>query len=156
MVRTIEQLEKENWGDPGLAGSSLIQRCLLLRRKPINQFSVEELRLMIGQDIGTKYLFPYALDMLESNPLVDSGLYPGDLLAGVLRLPVEYWSDHPDQLRRAVDVARKGLDGMERNGRDSMFDRKMRWEFRGFIWQHERIACMTPESIHYTHYYNRR
>lgn len=139
MVRTIEQLEKENWGDANSVGSSLIQRCLLLRRKPINQFSVEELRLMIGQDIGTQYLLPYALDMLETHPLVDSGLYPGDLLAGVLRLPFEYWVEHPDQLRRAVAVAHKGLDGMERNGRDSMFDREMRWEFRNFIWQHERM-----------------
>lgn len=93
---------------------------------------------MIGQDIGTKFLLPCALDLLEVSPLADGGFYPGDLLTTVLKLPSEYWTRHSDQLVRAVTVAHRGLEVMERDSADSMFARKMVWEFRSFIWQHER------------------
>ena len=50
---------------------------------------------MIGQKIGTQHLLPYALDRLEQNPLAEGDCYPGDLLSSILRLPSEYWEQHP-------------------------------------------------------------
>lgn len=151
MARTIERLEKENWGDPGSGGSAVIERCLELRRKPISRFSVGDLRLMIGQDIGTRFLVPPALDILELNPFAEGDLYPGDLLAGLLRLPAEFWLRREDQLMRAVAVARRALGIMERNPENSMFYRKMRNELRSFVWRHERITQNTVSSLNYEH-----
>lgn len=139
MRRTLEQLEGENWGDPGLPPKSFVDRCLALRRKPIDRFSVEDLRLMIGQDIGTKHLMPYALDALETNPFAEGDFYPGDLLASALG-QTEFWRSNPDLARRMVTVARRGLETIERNEGNYLFDRKLRGELRSFIWSHERAA----------------
>lgn len=151
MARTIERLEKENWGDPGSGGSALIERCLELRRKPISRFSVEDLRLMIGQDIGTLFLVSPALDMLELNPFAEGDLYPGDLLTCLLRLPADFWLSRDRQLMRAVAVARRGLGIMERNPENSMFYRKMRNELRDFVWRHGRMTQNTVSSFNYEH-----
>lgn len=151
MARTIERLEKENWGDPGSGGSAVIERCLELRRKPISRFSVGDLRLMIGQDIGTRFLVPPALDILELHPFAEGDLYPGDLLACLLRLPTEFWLRREDQLTRTVAVAHRGLGMMERNPENSMFYRKMRNELRSFVWRHERITQNTVSSLNYEH-----
>lgn len=140
MGRTIEQLEKENWGDPGSAGSALVERCLSLRRKPVNQFSVEDLRLMISQDIGTKFLVPYALDLLEFQPLAEGDCYPGDLLVCLLTLRSDYWPAYRGQLARAVCIAKHGLRAVEHRGGTFLFNRKLQRDLRNFIWQHERMA----------------
>ena len=41
--------------------SSLVKNCYRLRRVPLKHFRIEDLRLMIGQEIGLKYLLPIAL-----------------------------------------------------------------------------------------------
>lgn len=46
--KTLDELEGETWGEPEF-NSSLVIRCDELRRKPLKDFSVEDLRLMIGQ-----------------------------------------------------------------------------------------------------------
>ena len=58
-------------------------------------FTVENLRIMLGQDIGSRYLVPIALEHLEADPFVAGDFYPGDLLCSVLSLPREFWSAIP-------------------------------------------------------------
>ena len=41
--------------------------------------------MMIGQDIGSKYLLPIALKKLQENPLAEGDFYEGDLLYNVIR-----------------------------------------------------------------------
>jgi hypothetical protein len=100
MSRTIEDLEGEAWGEPEF-GSHVVTNAYRLRKKPIDQFSVEDLRFMIGQGIGIPFLLPRALGILESNPLVEGDFYPGDLLENVLGIPDDYWCEHEDHRRRA-------------------------------------------------------
>jgi hypothetical protein len=59
-------------------------------------FSIEDLRIMIGQGIGLGYLLPFALEALERNPLTHGDFYAGDLLAQVLRIDAKFWAKHPD------------------------------------------------------------
>jgi hypothetical protein len=66
-----------------------------LRRKPIGQLDVEDLRILLGQDVGTEVLLPYALTVLERNPFAEGDYYPGDLLSAVLTLPLEHWQANP-------------------------------------------------------------
>jgi contact-dependent growth inhibition (CDI) system CdiI-like immunity protein len=83
--KTLDELDPPAWGQPTF-GSYLITTCHLLRKKPIGQFSAEELRVMIGQQIGLQWLIPLALDVLEREPLTEGDFYPGDLLASILRI----------------------------------------------------------------------
>ncbi|MEV4666058.1 contact-dependent growth inhibition system immunity protein [Micromonospora echinofusca] len=48
-MTTIEQLERDVWPDPGPDGTPLVRRCLELRRKPVAEFTIEDLRVMLGQ-----------------------------------------------------------------------------------------------------------
>ena len=90
MSKTIEELEGQIWGDPEY-DSYVVTNSHLLRNKPIDRFTVEDLRFMIGQNIGTAHLIPCALGVLERDPLAWDYHYPGELLAQVFRLPDEYW-----------------------------------------------------------------
>jgi len=46
---TIEEIEGTRWPDPSPDDTFLIRRCLALRRKPLSEFTIEDLRIMIGQ-----------------------------------------------------------------------------------------------------------
>lgn len=81
--KTLEQLEKDDWGDAD-APTWLVQECHRLRRKPIEEFTTENLRIMIGQNIGLEYLVPKALEVLRTDPLAAGDYYDGDLLKAVV------------------------------------------------------------------------
>jgi CDI immunity proteins len=66
------------------------------------QYTVEDLRIMIGQNIGLQYLIPLALEHLRKDPLSEGDFYPGDLLKMVLSAEPDFWREHP-QWRTEVD-----------------------------------------------------
>ncbi len=125
---TIQELEDSDWGDPATGETPLIQKCLALRRKPMADFSIEDLRLAIGQKMGLRFLVPLAMDRLRQNPLSEGNLYPGDLLRSVLRVPLETWAETEDLRFLAADVpsiARRFLDyakGMDEEQREILGD----------------------------------
>ncbi|MEO0343893.1 MAG: contact-dependent growth inhibition system immunity protein [Pseudomonadota bacterium] len=82
---TLEILENDYWGEPEFI-SYLVTTVHRLRKKPLSDFTVEDLRIMLGQDVGTKHILPIALEILEKEPLVEGDFFPGDLLCAVLRL----------------------------------------------------------------------
>jgi hypothetical protein len=100
-ARTLDELEGIEWGPPTY-GSALVRNVHRLRRVPLKQYRLEDLRLMIGQQVGVRYLVPRALDHLEAHPLASGDFYPGDLLAAVARLPVSFWSAHRQLIPRAI------------------------------------------------------
>jgi hypothetical protein len=61
--KTLENLENDYWGNPNY-DSYLVRRCHELRKIPLENFSVEDLRIMIGQQISLDYLIPLALEVL--------------------------------------------------------------------------------------------
>ena len=76
--KTLDELEGVTWGPPSY-GSHLVQSCHRLRTKPIGEYGTEDLRIMIGQNIGLPYLMPLAIETLEKNPWAAGHMYPGDL-----------------------------------------------------------------------------
>jgi hypothetical protein len=113
-VTTIEQLERDVWPDPEQSSTFLVRRCTELRRKPLSEFTVEDLRIMLGQEVGVQVLLPRAVDVLVREPLAEGDLYPGDLLRSVVRLPDSAWSDLHGQHHRLADlVAGSDLDDPE-------------------------------------------
>jgi len=101
-------LEGEDWGEPTY-NSSLVTTCHRLRRKPLKDFTVEDLRIMIGQNIGLHFLLPLAIERLEENPLAAGDHYPGDLLASILRIEARFWRERPDLKRVAESIVSRAM-----------------------------------------------
>lgn len=97
--KSLQELEQEDWGEPPYH-SSLVRTCHHLRRKPLNQFTVEDLRIMIGQQISLPFLVPQGIERLEAEPLAEGGYYPGDLLHVMLNIDEKFWTNHSDSLQR--------------------------------------------------------
>lgn len=106
MKSTLEELEKDCWDEPKFH-SHLVTECHRLRKVPLNQFTTENLRIMLGQKISVKHLLPLAIEVLEKNPLADGDFYPGDLLKSVLSLPKEEWKKNNECLKRAIIITKE-------------------------------------------------
>jgi len=102
--RTLDTVDPPAWGPVPPDATFLVRRCHELRTKPLRDFTVGDLRIMIGQQIALKHLVPLALDRLQANPLVGGSYYPGDLLASVLRADAALWEWSPD-----LDVSLRNL-----------------------------------------------
>lgn len=99
---TLEQLEHDRWGEPNF-DSFLVKRTHALRKIPLNKFTIEDLRLMIGQSFSLDYLMPLALDVLMENVMAEGDYYPGDLLQSVLKASAQFWQ-HNGELWRRLDL----------------------------------------------------
>jgi hypothetical protein len=94
--RTLDAVDPPAWGRAPSDATSLIRRCHELRTKPLRDFTVEDLRIMIGQQVALNRLVPIALDRLRPDPLLEGDCYPGDLLASTLRVDAAFWKRLPD------------------------------------------------------------
>jgi hypothetical protein len=106
---SIEELEGDRWAEPNF-DSHLVRESHRLRKLQLRLFTVENLRIMLGQDIGSRYLVPIALERLEADPFVAGDFYPGDLLCSVLSLPQEFWTANPELRKRVAAVAARAID----------------------------------------------
>ena len=100
----LDALERPSWGPAPDDSTFLIRRCHELRTKPLNKFTVEDLRIMIGQQLGLEYLTPIALRVLKENPWAAGDMYEGDLLEAVLRIKPEFWVENYDWARELQAV----------------------------------------------------
>jgi hypothetical protein len=101
--KSLQELEHNDWGDPNY-DSYLVTTVHRLRRKPLTEFTLEDLRIVIGQGIGLPFLVPLAVERLEEEPLAEGDFYPGDLLQAVLRAGEAFWANHPDSVQRVRKV----------------------------------------------------
>ena len=113
---TLDQLEGVVWGEPTY-DSHLVTTCHRLRTKPIDEYSVEDLRIMIGQQISLPHLVPLAVAALERDPLAEGDDYPGDLLANVIGAR-EWLQANPEWLARVIGVTERALRKLQDQDRD--------------------------------------
>lgn len=92
--KNIEELEKQNFGHPDEAPTNMVKRCLELCKVPLDQFTVEDLRLMIGQNFCLRYLIPLAIGQLRKDIFVEGDYFRGDLLKNVLSVDKKFWQDN--------------------------------------------------------------
>lgn len=83
--KSIEQLENDYWPDQ-VYPTGLVERCHLYRKVPIKDLTIEQIRTLIGQQIGLEYLLPKALAILKSDILAEGDFYAGDLLSAVVNV----------------------------------------------------------------------
>jgi hypothetical protein len=127
--RTLQELEGADWGEPDFH-SSVVINVHRLRRVPLKDFLIEDMRLMISQQVGLSYVVPLAIEQLTDDPLAEGDFYAGDLLCAVLRISDTFWRQHPawrqqvftlitqaiDRLRTLKDWERDSLEDQLRDG----------------------------------------
>ncbi|MET7853968.1 contact-dependent growth inhibition system immunity protein [Streptomyces avermitilis] len=90
--RSLEELEHDRWPAPAADATRLVATAHALRRRPVGELTVEDIRLLIGQDVGLPYLLPLALEALRDNPMAEGDMYEGDLLSAVLTRNPAVWA----------------------------------------------------------------
>jgi CDI immunity proteins len=106
--KSLQQLDGQDWGEPTF-DSHLVTECHRLRRVPLRDFTVEDLRITIGQQIGLEYLVPLALDRLHDDPFVEGAYYPCDLLVNVLGAEARFWQSHPELRAQLVAITERAI-----------------------------------------------
>lgn len=108
---SLEELEHARWPAPSADDTRLVATALTLRGRPIGELTVEDLRLLIGQDIGLRYLLPLALEVLRENSMAEGDMYEGDLLSAVLTRNPSVWAEL-SELGRELRVIVSKLTGL--------------------------------------------
>lgn len=101
--KSLEQIENSAWPEPEGA-TSMMTRCLQLRKIPLSELTPSDLRLLISQKIGLTHVLPLALETLQLDPLIETDYYRGDLLSEVLNLPNDIWDEDPTLNNMMVEV----------------------------------------------------
>jgi hypothetical protein len=105
---TLEQLEGNNWGEVANQ-SHLVTECHRLRRLPLCQFTTENFRILIGQNIGLRFLMPLAVAKLRDDPLAEGDYFPGDLLCSVLRVSPDFWAEDAELRNKVETLAKQAI-----------------------------------------------
>jgi hypothetical protein len=106
--KSLEQLENNYWPE-GDFGSGLTKSCHLARKIPLSALSIENLRVLVSQDIGTEYLVPIAIRQLKQNLLAEGDHHEGDLLTAVLHLDKRFWLKNPNLSAEMADLLEKSV-----------------------------------------------
>lgn len=81
-----------------------VKRFVELLSIPLNEYTTEDLRLMIGQQFGLAYLIPLAIEHLENNLFAEGDFFPGDLLSNVLSIDPAFWKENRDLQQQVSDL----------------------------------------------------
>lgn len=112
--KSLENLEKDFWGNPPIGATPLIEKVYRWRTIPTGELEPKHLRLLIGQQVGLFYLIPLALEILKRELLIDSELYEGDLLRSVLTVEDAFWLENI-QLKNQLDALLKPYSEEDQN-----------------------------------------
>ena len=107
---TLQQLDGKDWGEPKPEDSRLVRECLRLRRVQLKKLTIEDLRLLIGQDISVDHLLPLALEILRLNPFAEGACYAGDLLVNVLGVSEGFWKQNRDWQTEFVSIGKRAVE----------------------------------------------
>jgi len=93
--KNLEELDGDRWGEPSFS-SHVVTEIHRPRRVPLDAFTTENLRIMIGQQQSLQYLLPIAIEKLEADPWISGDFFKGDLLKAALSAEPEFWTTRPD------------------------------------------------------------
>ena len=120
--KSIENLEKEFWGQPPTNSTPLVEKVHRLRTIQIEKLKPKDIRLLIGQNVGLKYLIPVALDILQDDLFIDAEFYEGDLLQNVIKVDNGFWDDNKELMHRFNDLLKSYSDADKENFRKGKFE----------------------------------
>ena len=112
--KSLENLEKDFWGESENE-SHLVKTCHQIRKKRLKDFEIEDLRIMIGQNIGLKFLIPLSIEKLKQNILAEGDFYEVDLLKSVVTSEVIFWKNRADLFDQLDKVIQQNLELLDQN-----------------------------------------
>ncbi|MFY7728658.1 MAG: contact-dependent growth inhibition system immunity protein [Flavobacterium sp.] len=110
--KTLEQLENSVWGEP-FYNSYLVTTCYALRKKPLKDFTIEDLRIKIGQNDSLQYLMPLAINELKNDILAEGHFFPGDLLKNVLCAETKFWIENESLYTIVKEIVKSQFEVLE-------------------------------------------
>ena len=120
--KSIENLEKDFWGQPPKSSTPLVAKVHRLRTIQIEKLEPKDIRLLVGQNVGLKYLIPIALDILQADLFIDAELYDGDLLQNVINVNNGFWDDNKELKQKFNDLLQSYSDEDKENFRKGEFE----------------------------------
>ena len=114
--KSLEILENDVWDDLKEFPTGLVERCYKLRKKPLNEFTNEDIRTMIGQQIGLPYLIPLAIEILKKDLLAEGDLYRGAVLESVVKVDVLFWKQNTQLWTQLNDLIERKRGMINQNG----------------------------------------
>ena len=118
-VAELEGLAVEK-GAYGLGSTAWLARALV---SPLRQLGPAELRLLLTQGRGVRWVVPLALERLLAEPLAAADYGPGALLAALLTVDPDGWDPGwTGRLARVVHAARAHLDLLAEPSRTRLAD----------------------------------
>ena len=111
-TKSLEELEGFVAGEPPY-DSNLVRTLYALRKKPIGEFTTEDLRITLGQGRGIPHLLPLALERLEADPFAQGHMYRGDLLMNILHAE-PHWSGLQGARARVRLIVQRALEQLAR------------------------------------------
>ena len=106
---TLEQLEEDYWPEHEYDNEES-QFSHEYRKIPLELMGVEQVRFLLGRNIGNEYLLPIALEMLESDILISGNLHEGDLLMAVLASSEGLWKEEIEAWDRVCALVERNLE----------------------------------------------
>lgn len=108
---SLDELDGQRWPEPTSDATYLVKAVHALRARPIGSLTVEELRRLIGQNVGVPFLLPLALEILRDTApaQAEGGFYDDDLLSAVLAVDPATWTRSPQfaqELKRILAALR--------------------------------------------------
>lgn len=108
----------------------MIERIEAACATPVRDLSVDQIRLLVGQQTGLEFIMPRALYELSKNPLVDASYYQGDLLNACLGVDSEFWMKHEGlwyDLNTIFEALRETMKDIEKQS-ESFYSFPEIWE----------------------------
>ena len=109
-LKSIEQLENDVWKKSIEFPSGLIINCHNYRKIPINELTIEQLRLLISQKIGLNYIIEFGINELGKNILAEGDFYEGDLLMAISSLPNVFWNENKTEFLRFKNIVERNSE----------------------------------------------
>ncbi len=131
--RTLEQLEAHRWPEPTADSSPILTRCHALRTVPLASLSAGDCRVLLTQGIGTRYVLPIALNLIDANPLVEGDYYTGDVLTALLRLSPDEWAGNEALRPRLMSAAKRADDVLAMDPEPSGSDIRLRRDIQAAL-----------------------
>ncbi|SEJ79832.1 hypothetical protein SAMN05216327_12088 [Dyadobacter sp. SG02] len=96
-----------------VAPTNLVNKHNQLLKKNVDDFSVEDIRFMIGQRTALEILLPRAIELLNENIIAEGDLFEGDLLLSVVSLDEIFWSRNIRWYNQISELIYKSLTDVE-------------------------------------------
>ena len=105
----------------------------LIFRKKVRDFTIEDLRILIGQNESLSITIPMAIEQLSVNPMAEGDYYPGDLLKVTLCASPQYWATHEKERAALEDIVIKNKDKIFNFDTTDEIKNQLREAFHDFL-----------------------